>query len=241
MSFIARHRACSSSRMPVDLSAISGLVRCEQYDREALGELITEMTHTVYPHHQVYGQFCTVHAHIECPVEEVFEYMADPYSLTEWTYSVRKLRSSGRDGVLVGVDAAETPIYVRALSHAATGTVDYHCAWDQGDELWMVYLNRLVPAERVLGRPGTVVIWTNCHHRHYDENPFPDLTRDPKREWVGDWWPLFYAGHSIELKNLTLILEHRHRSRGSTAPTGTSVAGAGTPRIDNQHDTAASR
>ena len=50
------------------LTGIDGLVRCEDYDREALGELITEMTHTVYPHEAVYGQYCTVHAHIECPV-----------------------------------------------------------------------------------------------------------------------------------------------------------------------------
>jgi hypothetical protein len=28
---------------------------------------------------------------------------------------------------------------------------------------------------------------------------------------VGDWWPLFYAGHTIELENLKRILEHRHR------------------------------
>ena len=194
------------------LAAISGLVRCEQFDREALGELITEMTHTVYPHERVYGQFCTVHAHIDCPLEQVFAYMADPYNLIEWTYSVRDLRPTERDGVLVGVDSVDTPIYVQTVSNESAGTVDYRCAWDQGEKLWMVYLNRLVPAEHVLGRPGTVVIWTNCHHPYYDQNPFPELARDPKRAWVGDWWPLFYAGHSIELRNLTLILEHRHRN-----------------------------
>lgn len=47
--------------------------------------------------------------------------------------------------------------------------------------------------------------------RAYDANPFPELCRDPKREWVGDWWPLFYAGHTLELANLKAILEHRHR------------------------------
>jgi hypothetical protein len=56
-----------------------------------------------------------------------------------------------------------------------------------------------------------VVIWTNCRHPYYATNPFPALSPDPKREWVGDWWPLFYAGHSIELSNLKAILEHRHR------------------------------
>jgi hypothetical protein len=187
-------------------------VRCEQFTREQLGERITELTHTVYPHDQVYGQFCTVQAYIDCPPDDVFAYMANPYSLVEWTYSVRALRPTGKPDLLVGVDAADTPIYCRTVSSAEARTVDYHCAWDQGEELWMIYFNRIVPAESVLKRPGSVVVWTNCHHPYYDRNPFPALARDPKRVWVGEWWPLFYAGHSIELANLKAILEHRHRA-----------------------------
>jgi hypothetical protein len=137
--------------------------------------------------------------------------MSNPYSLLEWSYSVRALRPTDRPEVLVGVDAADTPIYCRTRTSADALTVDYECAWDQGDELWMVYLNRIVSAEPVLKRPGSVLIWTNCHHPYYDRNPFPALARDPKRAWVGEWWPLFYAGHSIELANLKAILEHRHR------------------------------
>jgi hypothetical protein len=203
---------------PMALAAIRGLVRCEAHDREALGELITEMTHTVYPHEQVYGQYCTVHEHIDCPPEELFAYMANPYSLLEWTYSVRELRPTGKPGLLVGVDAGRTPIYCRTESNAQALTVDYHCAWDQGDELWMVYLNRIVPAQTVLKRPGSVLIWTNCHHPYYDKNPFPALNRDPKRPWVGDWWPLFYGGHSIELANLKAIVEHRRRAEVPLGP-----------------------
>jgi hypothetical protein len=75
----------------------------------------------------------------------------------------------------------------------------------------MIYLNRIVPAEQVLKRSGSVVIWTNCRHPYYDKNPFPALSPKPDRAWVGDWWPLFYAGHTIELENLKRILEHRHR------------------------------
>jgi hypothetical protein len=144
--------------------------------------------------------------------------MANPYSLLEWTYSVRRLRPTEKPGLLVGVDAADTPIYVRTESHADAGTVDYHCAWDQGSELWMVYLNRIVSAETVFKRPGSVVIWTNCHHPYYDKNPFPALNHDPKRTWVGEWWPLFYAGHSIELDNLKAILEHRYRAGLAPGP-----------------------
>ncbi|HEX5101247.1 MAG TPA: SRPBCC family protein [Polyangiaceae bacterium] len=196
---------------PRGLASITGLVRCEEYDREALGEQITELTHTVYPHHDVYGQIVTVHAHVDCPPARVFDYMADPLSLLEWTYSVRELRPANEPGVLVGVDAGRTPIYVRTVACREALTVDYHCAWDQGDELWMVYLNRIVPAETVLKRPGSVVIWSNLRHPYYDANPFPELSK-PGREWVGDWWPFFYAGHTIELANLKAIVEYRYRN-----------------------------
>jgi hypothetical protein len=203
---------------PRQLASIAGLVRCEQYDREALGELVSEMTHAVYPHDQVYGQYCTVHAHIDCPPADVFGYMSNPYSLVEWTYSVRALHPTATPDLLVGVDAGGTPIFCKTKSCADALTVDYHCAWDQGKELWMVYLNRIVPAETLLKRPGSVVIWTNCRHPYYDRNPFPELGTDRKREWVGDWWPLFYAGHSLELANLKAILEHRHRAGVPTGP-----------------------
>ena len=194
------------------LADIPGLIRCEQYSREAMAEELTELTHSVYPHELVYGEFVTVQTYIDCPPARVFEYMANPYSLLEWTYSVRKLRAAGNaPELLVGVDAADTPIYVKTVSCREALTVDYHCAWDQGDELWMIYLNRIVPAERVLKRPGSVVIWTNCHHPYYDANPFPELNPDPKRTWVGDLWPVFYAGHKIELANLRAILETRQR------------------------------
>jgi hypothetical protein len=203
---------------PTGLAGIDGLIRCEEFDRNALGEHITELTHTVYPHSEVYGQFCTIHAHIECPPDVVFAYLKNPYSLLEWTYSVRQLKPVGESGLLVGVDSGNTPIYVRTLISEQALTVDYHCAWDQGDELWMVYLNRIVPAEVVLKRPGSVVLWTNCHHPYYDRNPFPELNRDPERAWVGDWWPLFYAGHTLELRNLKAILEHRFRAGRGMGP-----------------------
>ncbi|HEY3496052.1 MAG TPA: hypothetical protein VGK73_15245 [Polyangiaceae bacterium] len=203
---------------PSALVGIPGLVRCEEFDRNALGERITELTHTVYGHDQVYGRYCTIHRHIACPPDELFAYMRDPYSLMEWTYSVRELKPVDGGDLLVGVDAERTPIYVKTVANEHALTVDYHCAWDQGDELWMVYLYRIVPAELVLKQPGSVVIWTNCRHPYYDENPFPELNRDPLRTWVGDWWPLFYGGHSVELDNLQAIVEHRHRLRLPLGP-----------------------
>jgi hypothetical protein len=209
---------------PGGLEGIAGLVRCEEFDRDALGERITEMTHSVYRHDQVYGPFITIHAHVDCSPDDVFAYMANPYSLLEWTYSVRELAPTDTPGLLLGVDANRRPLYCRTVANVAARTVDYHCAWDQGRELWMVYLNRIVSAETVLKRPGSVVIWTNCRHAYYDANPFPELAKDRDGEWVGDWWPLFYAGHSIELSNLKRILEHRHE-RG--LPIGPRLVGAG--------------
>jgi hypothetical protein len=112
---------------------------------------------------------------------------------------------------------------VKTVANAEALTVDYHCAWDQGDELWMVYLNRIVPARTVLKKSGSVLIWTNCHHPYYDQNPFPELVPAPDRTWVGEWWPIFYAGHTIELENLRAILEYRH-ARGE--PLGPHVVEA---------------
>ena len=38
------------------------------------------------------------------------------------------------------------------------------------------------------------------------------MTPRPDRPWVGDFWDLFYAGHTVEMNNLKAILEHRHRN-----------------------------
>ena len=53
------------------------------------------------------------------------------------------------NGISVGVDslAADTKIFCRVEANAQARTVDYHCAWDQGKELWMIYLMRVVDAQ----------------------------------------------------------------------------------------------
>jgi hypothetical protein len=89
-------------------------------------------------------------------------------------------------------------------------TVDYHCAWDQGKHLWMIYLNRIVDSQLVLNKPGSVVFWQNCRHPFYDANPFPETAPADRPVWVGDIWDTFYAGHALELQNLKRIVEHRH-------------------------------
>lgn len=197
------------------LADIPGLIRCETTPREEGFAIAAELTHSVYTHDQIYGRFCTVQDYIDCPPEHVFDYLNDVRGLDEYTYSTRDFKQVGEDGLYVGWDKLgdDTKIYLRVVGNREALTLDYHCAWDQGDELWMIYLYRIVPAQLVLNKPGSVIIWTNCRHPYYDDNPSPELAPSPGRAWVGDMWGLFYAGHAIELANLKAILEYRH-SRG---------------------------
>jgi hypothetical protein len=192
---------------------IPGLVRCENCDGDTMAALAVEMTHTVYQHDQQYGAYCAIQDYIECPPEVVYRYMANVHSLSEWTYSVRDFHETATLGLYEGIDAvgSQTKIFCRVIANPDALTVDYHCAWDQGHDLWMIYLNRIVPAELVLKRTGSVVLWVNCHHPYYDHNPYPELGPQADRMWVGEMWPFFYAGHTIELRNLKAILEYRHK------------------------------
>ena len=193
-----------------DLSNIPSLNRIETVSREDMEDTVTEMTHTVYPHDQLYGQFCPVQSYINCPPDLVYAYMSHVKSLEEWTFSTRNFKPL-ENGLWVGEDRleADTKIYCRVEANGATRVVDYHCAWDQGDVLWMIYLTRIVDAKQALNREGSVVFWQNCRHPYYDDNPFPELA--PKgRSWVGDFWDLFPAGHMVELQNLKSICEYRY-------------------------------
>jgi uncharacterized protein YndB with AHSA1/START domain len=194
-----------------ELKEIEGLNRIENVSKEEMQGVLAELTHAVYPHDELYGSYCAIQSYIACPPEKVFEYMVDVYRLAEWTYSIRDFRPSGIDGVYVGRDRIgdNTDIYCRVVANREALTVDYHCAWDQGEHLWMIYLNRIVPAKLVFDRPGSVVFWQNCRHPFYDDNPFKE-TAPQGRPWVGDFWDMFYAGHSVELMNLKHILEYRH-------------------------------
>ena len=198
--------------MTTKFTDIQNLKRIENTDKAEMSGIMADMTHAVYPHDDIYGQYCPIQGYINCPPEKVFEYMSDPHSLAEWTYSMREFEDvPGKEGLLVGKDKIgdNTNIYFKALSNKEALTVDYHCAWDQGEELWMIYLNRIVSAELVLNKPGSIVFWQNCKHPNYDKNPFPELA--PKgRPWVGDFWDFFYAGHMVELENLKNILEYKH-------------------------------
>lgn len=198
---------------PLDINDIPNVRRFENFGKDRMNGLAMEMTHAVYPHDEIYGRYCTLEAHIDCPPEELFAYLASPYTLAEWTYSMRDFQEPDRNGVVESTDkiGGATKIYTKVIANREAMTVDYHCAWDQPDKLWMIYLMRIVPATLVLDRPGSVILWTNCKHPFYEQNPFPEKAPKDRKVWVGDLWPFFYAGHQVELDNLKAIVEYRHR------------------------------
>lgn len=195
-----------------DLNSLPGVYRVENCSKDQLTSMAMEMSHAVYPHDQVYGDYCPIQDYVNCPPEKAYEYLADVHSLAEWTYSVRDFQPAGDDGLFMGLDriGSATKIFAKVVANREAMTVDFHCAWDQGEHLWMIYLMRVVPAQLVLNKPGCVITWTNCRHPFYDRNPHPQHAPAGRKVWVGDMWPFFYAGHKIELDNLKHILEFRH-------------------------------
>jgi hypothetical protein len=201
------------------LAEINGVLRCETHSKEEFIGSIMELTHTVYSHDDVYGQFCTINKYIECPPELAYDYLSNIYSLTEWTYSMKNLEPVDANGLHVAIDVVggNTEIYCKVIANKEAMTIDYHCAWDQGKELWMIYLMRVVPAQRVLNKPGSVIFLTNCHHPHYDVNPYPELAPQ-ERPWVGEHWDMFFGAHGTEMNNLKYILEYRHKNQLPIGP-----------------------
>jgi hypothetical protein len=193
---------------------IGGVHRIETSPREKATPIIMEMMRSVYPHDAVFGEYCTVNDYIDCPPDELYDYLADTRSLEEWTYSLRGFTTTEEPGLWLAYDrlGSETQIYTRTVANPIARTVDYHCAWDQGHHLWMIYLMRVVDAQVVLDKPGSVVLWTNCRHPFYDRNPYPETAPAGRPVWVGDFWDMFGAGHLLELKNLKAIAEYRHRN-----------------------------
>ncbi len=168
---------------------------------------------SVYPHDQVFGRFCTVSD----------TSTARPTSSTTTCRTPAAWRNgptacgfvpTEEDGLWLAYDrlGSETEIYTRTVTNPQERTVDSHCARDQGTHLWMVYLMRVVDAQVVLNKPGSVVLWTNCHHPFYDHNPYPEAAPPARPVWVGDFWDMFGAGHQLELQNLKAIAEYRHHN-----------------------------
>jgi len=86
---------------------IPGLRRIENFSRDDMGDLCMDWTHAVYPHEQVYGNYCTIERYLDCPAEKVFEYLSDPRSLEEWTWSTRGFEATQDPDLMVGWDRGE--------------------------------------------------------------------------------------------------------------------------------------
>ncbi|MEU7106185.1 hypothetical protein ABZ951_14165 [Streptomyces sp. NPDC046215] len=197
------------------------LVWNENTGQDEMMKLMEGMTKESYSHEEIFGQYCPLSEHIDVPYDIVFEYCANARSLEEWTYSIRNMKHLG--GGLYRADEMiqpNTDIYIRsdAQKGPEQGLVVYPCAWDQGQELWMRYYLTIIDSAKVFNKPGTVVLWSNCKHPYYDRatTDVPDYIAKGRartdRVWVGDIWPMFHAGHSIEMGNLKKILEHRFGS-----------------------------
>lgn len=202
----------------IDFREIPGLYSSEDHDIPAVLAKMESMTKETYDHQEIFGEFCHLGEYIAVPLDIVFEYAANVHSLEEWTFSLRKCEHIG-GGVYKGVEnlANETVIYVRSDAYPDSGVVDYLCAWDQGDELWMRYYFRFIDAMPTLKKPGTIVLWTNCKHPYYDRNTTAQVPASIQeqidrtdRGWVGEIWDKFDAIHKIEMANLKAILEYRY-------------------------------
>src|SRR6476660_5955627 len=108
---------------------IDGVIRVENAPREKATPIIMNMMRSVYPHDQVFGTYCTVNDYVECPPDELFDYMADTRSLEEWTYSLRGFTPTEEPGLWLAYDKLlpDTEIYTRTVANAEARTVDYHC------------------------------------------------------------------------------------------------------------------
>jgi hypothetical protein len=67
---------------------IAGVVRIETSPLEETTPMFMAKMRSVYPHEEVFGQYCTVNDYVDCPPDELFEYLSHTNSLEEWTYTV---------------------------------------------------------------------------------------------------------------------------------------------------------
>jgi hypothetical protein len=195
---------------------IPGLVTCDFVGVDELMDRARAATAASYDHGQVYGEWIHIGQHIACAPDDAFDYASDVFSLEEWTTSLRDFQPVG-DGLHRGVDGfgGTTAVYARVEAHRASGTVDYHCAWDQGAELWLRNHLRFIDARPTMGRDGTLMTWSIHRHPYFrgDGERVPGHIRTsmrrPGRPWIGEAWPYFPAIHGIEARNLKTILERR--------------------------------
>src|ERR1700674_6006312 len=94
---------------------IEGVLRIETSPLEQTAPMFMAKMRSEYPHNEVFGQYCTVNDYVDCPPDELFEYLSDTRSLEEWTYTLRGFTPSDEPGLWLA--------YARLLP----GTTVYPC------------------------------------------------------------------------------------------------------------------
>ncbi len=204
----------------IPLERIKGLHRAEHHSFELTQARYERETKEKYSHDEIYGKWCNLNDFIDVPADFAWEYVANIFSLEEWTYGVRDLKHIG-NGIYKGRELHHpaTEFFVRNEAFKDARVVDYHCAWDQKEELWMRSYFRFLDAKPSLNRPGTILSWLNCKHPYYDPKSkaspawLKDAQNKKDRPWINDLWPHCHAAHKIEVDNLRFILEHRYHNR----------------------------
>ncbi|MGA8126176.1 MAG: SRPBCC family protein, partial [Mycobacterium sp.] len=55
---------------------IEGVVRIESSPLEQTAPMFMAKMRSAYPHEEVFGQYCTVNDYVDCPPDELFEYLS---------------------------------------------------------------------------------------------------------------------------------------------------------------------
>ena len=83
---------------------IEGVVRIETSPLEETAPMFMAKMRSVYPHEEVFGKYCTVNDYVDCPPDELFEYLAHTRSLEEWTYTLRDFTPTEEPGLWLAYD-----------------------------------------------------------------------------------------------------------------------------------------
>ena len=193
---------------------IDGVVRIETAPLEETAGIFISQMRSVYSHDEVFGQYCTVNEYVDCPPDELFDYMADTRSLEEWTYSLRDFTPSDEPGLWLAYDRLlpETTIYTRTSPIAgAHGRLPLRVGSGQApvDDLPDAGRRRAGGARtsRVRLCCGRIAVT-----RSTTRTRIPKTAPAAATGWVGDFWDMFGAGHKLELNNLKSIAEYRHHN-----------------------------
>ncbi len=83
---------------------IDGVIRVETaLAKEKATPIIMEGMRSVYPHDEVSGTYCTVNDYVDCPPDELYDWLADTRCLEEWTYSLRGFEPTEEPGLWVAL------------------------------------------------------------------------------------------------------------------------------------------